>query len=118
MLYTRHAQPLGNCEGARCLNRFLDDGWQLATISGAWAQHFGSLVTHLKTEWLRVTFFYEETEVMKRTVQTPIYNLTRKVGKAKLRRHASSLLVLFLALFMIHLWSRGVTAQTTTSTIE
>ena len=55
---------------------------------------------------------------MRRTVQTPIYNLTREVGKAELRRHSSSLIVLFLTLFMLHLLSSGATAQTTTSTIE
>ena len=55
---------------------------------------------------------------MKRTVQTSIYNLTREVGKAKLRRHASSPIVLFLTLLLLHLLSSGATAQTTTSTIE
>src|SRR5882757_6441823 len=55
---------------------------------------------------------------MRRTVQTPIYKLTREVGRATLGRHSSSRIVLFLALFMIHLLSSGVTAQTTTSTIE
>lgn len=55
---------------------------------------------------------------MRRTVQTPIYNLTREVGKAELRRHSSSLIVLFLTLFMLHLLSSGAMAQTTTSTIE
>ena len=55
---------------------------------------------------------------MRRTVQTPIYNLTREVGKAKLGRNSSSLIVLFLTLFMFHVLSSGATAQTTTSTIE
>lgn len=55
---------------------------------------------------------------MRRTVQTPIDNLTREVGKAELRRHSSSLIVLFLTLLMLHLFSSGVRAQTTTSTIE
>jgi hypothetical protein len=55
---------------------------------------------------------------MRRTVQTPIYNLTRAVGKAERRRHSPSLIFLFLTLFMLHLLSSGATAQTTTSTIE
>ena len=55
---------------------------------------------------------------MRRTVQTPIYNLTREVGKAKLGRNSSWPIVLFLTLLMLHLLSSGATAQTTTSTIE
>jgi Carboxypeptidase regulatory-like domain/TonB dependent receptor-like, beta-barrel len=55
---------------------------------------------------------------MRRTVQTPIYNLTRKVGKAKLKRNSSWPIVLFLTLLMFPLLSSGASAQTTTSTIE
>jgi hypothetical protein len=55
---------------------------------------------------------------MRRTVQTPIYNLMGEVGKAKLGRNSSWPIVLFLTLLMFHLLSSGATAQTTTSTIE
>ncbi len=55
---------------------------------------------------------------MKRTVLTPTCNLMNRDGRAKLRRYSSSLIALSLALFMCHLLSSSVTAQTTTSTIE
>ncbi len=62
--------------------------------------------------------FREEAEAIHRTVLTPSYNLRGAGGQAKLRRGCSSLIGLFVTLFMLHLSSAGVTAQTTTSTIE
>ncbi len=62
--------------------------------------------------------FREEAEAIHRTVLTPSYNLRGAGGQAKLRRGCSSLIGLFVTLFMLHLLSAGVTAQTTTSTIE
>ena len=55
---------------------------------------------------------------MKRTVLTPSCDLRGEVRLAKLRKSCSSLIVLFLTLFMFHLVSSGASAQTTTSTIE
>ena len=62
--------------------------------------------------------FREEAEAIHRTVLTPSYNLRGAGGQAKLRRGCSSLIGLFVTLFMLHLLSAGVTTQTTTSTIE
>ncbi len=55
---------------------------------------------------------------MNRTVLTPTYNLRRAGEQAKLRGCYSSLIVLFLTLFMFHVLPSGAVAQTTTSTIE
>lgn len=55
---------------------------------------------------------------MKRIVLAPIYNLMAETGRAALRRYCSSLLILFLTVFLFHLLSSSASAQTTTSTIE
>lgn len=54
---------------------------------------------------------------MKRTALRPSYK-TGEIRLAKFRKYCSSLIVLFLTLVMLHLWSSGAMAQTTTSTIE
>src|SRR6185369_13715275 len=55
---------------------------------------------------------------MKRIVGWSIYNLAGDSGKGAFGRHSSSLLVLFLAVFLFHLLASVATSQTTTSTIE
>src|SRR6266567_651679 len=55
---------------------------------------------------------------MKGIALPSIYNLIEKGGRLTLRRYYSSLLIVSLAVFLLHLSPSNATAQTTTSTIE
>src|SRR5258706_2794408 len=55
---------------------------------------------------------------MKRIALPPIYNVIEKSGRQTLRGYYSSLLIVFLAVFLLHLSSSSAAAQTTTSTIQ
>jgi len=55
---------------------------------------------------------------MKRIALPPIYNVIEKSGRQTLRGYYSSLLIVFLGVFLLHLSTSSAAAQTTTSTIE
>jgi len=55
---------------------------------------------------------------MKKSALTPICHLPRRSDRNRLRTCCNTLLILPLVLLLLHLWSAGAAAQTTTSTVE